>query len=62
MSRYFTRPQPKAIAPRAAWYDDTPLLPALTVDDHETVHTGLVDKHGDPILRAPNPIGFGCDL
>lgn len=62
MSRYFTRPQLKAAAPCSRWYDDEPLLPALTVDDHEAVPTGLVDRHGDPIYRAPNPMGFGRDL
>lgn len=62
MSRYFTRPRHvprKSEAPHAAWYDDAPLLPSLSVDEHVAVNTGLVDHRGDPILRAPNPIGFG---
>lgn len=29
-----------------------------TVCDHEAVDTGLVTETGDPIMRAPNPIGF----
>lgn len=35
-----------------------PLLPGLSVSDHHAVKTGLVDLNGNPILRAPEPIGF----
>lgn len=59
MSRYFTRPA--AIKPRAEWYDNAPLLPQLSVTDHEAIDTGLIDHRGDSIMRAPNPIGFGRD-
>lgn len=48
--------------PRADWLDnDGPMIPALTVDDHEAVTTGLVWRDGEPIMRTPNPIGFGRD-
>lgn len=57
MSRYFTQPR----KPRAAWGDNEPLLPSLTVSDHRPVDTGLVDRHGNPIMRAPRPVGFGRD-
>lgn len=60
MSRYFS--SPKAIKPSADWIDDdSPLIPALSVADHEAADTGLVDIHGNAIMRAPNPIGFGRD-
>ena len=59
MPRYVTRP--KATRPRMEWDDDVPLVPSLTVDDHEAVCTGILDSNGDEIWRAPNPIGFGRD-
>lgn len=34
-----------------AWH-----IPAVA--DHEASDTGLVDMNGDPIMRAPNPMGF----
>ena len=50
----------KAIRPKADWIDDdAPLIPALTVDDHEAVDTGLIWATGEAIMRAPNPMGFG---
>jgi hypothetical protein len=57
MTRYFAR---KGHSRRvvAHWADDVPLLPCLTVSDHEAADTGLVDKDGDPIMRMPNPVGF----
>lgn len=58
MSRYFTRNP----APRADWSDsDYPMLPDISVPDHESTNTGLLDASGDPIWRAPNPMGFGRD-
>lgn len=42
--------------------DDAGMLPALYVSDHEATDTGLLDAEGEPIMRAPNPIGFGRDL
>lgn len=60
MSRYFSQPQ--AIRPRADWIDEcNPLLPSLTVSDSVAIDTGLLDAHGDSIMRAPNPMGFGRD-
>jgi hypothetical protein len=59
MSRYFTRPRQAK-----AWFEANhqPMLPNLDVPDHEAVETGLVDQRGDPIMRAPNPFGFGSKL
>jgi hypothetical protein len=59
MPRYFSAPVP----PRSdddGWHPD-PLLPDLWVADHRPVDTGLVDARGHPIMRAPNPLGFGKD-
>lgn len=60
MPRYFTARKPKAL-----WTgDDTwvePMIPALTVCDHEATDTGILDADGEPIMRAPRPIGFGRD-
>lgn len=59
MSRYFTRP-----VPRAYFDDEYPnqiVVPNVTVDDHVPADTGLVDVHGRRIWRAPNPMGFGKD-
>lgn len=53
VSRYFSKP--------SAGFDPNgwnPLVPSLEVADLVPVNTGLVDKRGDPIMRAPNPIGF----
>lgn len=38
--------------------DDAPMIPSLTVDDHEAVDTGLIAPTGEPIMRLPEPIGF----
>jgi hypothetical protein len=56
MSRY-VRQLPRA----AGLWDDESLCPALTVDDHQLVKTGLVWRDGSPIMRTPNPMGFGRD-
>lgn len=61
MARYFTK---RACASRS---DDDGYYPVgnswhvPTVSDHEAIDTGLLDANGDPIMRAPNPIGFGRD-
>lgn len=41
--------------------DDEPFRPHLDVDGHEAVDTGLIWETGEPIMRLPNPIGFGRD-
>lgn len=58
MARYFSRPRSFFVA------DDVYVEPATTiptVSDHEAIDTGLLDADGNPIYRAPNPIGFGKD-
>ena len=60
MTRYATRS--RLAKPRSFDIDDdTPLIPNLTVDDHEAVFTGLLDASGEELFRLPNPIGFGRD-
>jgi hypothetical protein len=45
--------------PRAHWLDDeNPMLPSLTVDDHEAADTGLITTAGEPIMRLPEEMGF----
>ena len=59
MTRYTTRPRQFV---GDDWPEcDNPLLPSLSVDDHEAVFTGLVDAKGEQIWRQPNPMGFGRD-
>jgi hypothetical protein len=60
MPRYSTA---RAAAKRTAWDidEDEPFRPHLEVDGHEAVDTGLVWESGEPIMRLPNPIGFGRD-
>lgn len=58
MARYFRKPQ--------AWrevYDCDDLVSdhVPVVSEHVAIDTGLIDKDGYPIMRAPNPIGFGKD-
>ena len=58
--RYFVQRKPKA-----SWVGDKDVWPSAshipTVCDHEATDTGLLDVNGDPIMRAPRPIGFGRD-
>lgn len=62
MPRYFTKPQTKTRhRPRCDdfdWSDDIPRSSNIEVSDHEPTDTGLLDVHGSPIWRAPNPVGF----
>lgn len=55
--RYAVRPS----RPKTELWSDDPLLPSITVDGEKEVDTGLVSERGDPIMRLPNPIGFGRD-
>lgn len=55
--RYAAQPS----RPRAYWDDETPFIPQVSVDEQVAVKTGLVTRAGDPIMRLPNPIGFGRD-
>lgn len=63
MARYFTR---AAIVPEPMVWENTRIdtdgmKPSLCAADFEPTDTGLIDVRGDPIMRAPNPIGFGKD-
>jgi hypothetical protein len=61
MSRYFTSKRPTAWVEDETWGAE-PFLPSLIVSDHEAIDTGLLDKDGNPIMRAPREIGFGRDI
>lgn len=60
MARYFTQP-------RSFWVEDEHYSPEPGrisephVPEHVATDTGLLDARGDPIMRAPNPVGFGKD-
>lgn len=61
MPRYFSaRRKALWVEDEDAW--DAPIQSHVpTVCNHEAIDTGLLDSNGDPIMRAPNPIGFGKD-
>lgn len=65
MARYFTRPRavivPERLVGDERCFSHDPLLRDLDVPDHEATDTGLVDRRGDSIMRAPNPVGFIWD-
>lgn len=54
MNRYFSAPSKV----RSDWCEDAPLVPDLSVPDHQPRDTGLIDRFGNPILCGPNPVGF----
>lgn len=62
MSRYFARPR------AVAWIEDEYYAPEPgrvcepSVPEHVATDTGLLDRHGNAIMRSPNPVGFGKDL
>lgn len=58
MPRYVSRPRAEADCDH--WSLDR-LEPVPTVSEAEAVDTGLLDVHGVPLMRLPNPIGFGRD-
>ena len=60
MARYFVA----ARRPRTLWVEDDAATadwsaPVPTAPEHEATDTGLLDRYGNTIMRAPNPIGFG---
>lgn len=59
MNRYFVQRRP---VEAKEWWDNGPMLPALSVTDHKPIDTGVFDQHGDPIMRAPRGMGFGAEL
>lgn len=61
MSRYFSRKRATQWVADDLGPEDTGMLPTLSVSDHEAADTGLLDADGVPIMRAPNPMGFGRD-
>ena len=62
MNRYFTkRPSARGYV-EDFLYDDPIRADAPSVPEHVATDTGLLDMHGDAIMRAPNPIGFGRDV
>lgn len=56
MPRYFIHPKAWD-----DWSDDIPRPANIYVDEHVPTNTGLLDKDGNTIWRAPRPVGFGRD-
>jgi hypothetical protein len=59
MSKYVTGRRPRGYFDDE--YPDQIVVEMVYVPEHVAVDTGLVDVTGDPILRLPNPVGFGRD-
>ena len=65
MPRYFIKLNQLVIAkrdiksePRASWWEPNPTpLPYPTVSETTSIDTGLLDKDGNRIMRAPDKIG-----
>jgi hypothetical protein len=64
MPRYVIRPRASKplYVETPLWDDAEPHRPALTVDDHKPIYTGLLDARGEEIWRAPNAIGFTAEI
>lgn len=60
MSRYFRRPRcnKPLFVETPLWEDAEPMRYSTDVPEHEATFTGLLDKSGEEIWRAPNPMGF----
>lgn len=58
MSRYFVQRKPRAVRSYDDWEPIGNAWHIPAVPDHEAADTGLIDANGDPIMRAPNPMGF----
>lgn len=65
MPRYFTAPRamivPEPMTADSVTFAAYPMLPELCASDFRPTDTGLLDVRGDPIMRSPNPVGFGKD-
>jgi hypothetical protein len=59
---YIKRPRSDGYIADDLYHSDSDaLLPDISVCDHEDRFTGLFSADGNPIMRAPRPIGFGRD-
>lgn len=58
MANYFIKAQTKMWD---GWSDDISRPSSLDVPDHVATDTGILDARGNPIFRAPNPMGFCWD-
>ncbi len=61
MSRYFVKRATARGYCEDFLYDDPLRADTPSVPEHVATDTGLLDINGDPIMRAPNPVGFGRD-
>lgn len=44
-----------------SWYLDQPFWPDLQTFDPPLQDSGILDKDGNKIYKAPRPVGFGRD-
>jgi len=58
VSRYFTRKRPTQWIADDLGPEYAPMIPSLSVSEHEATDTGLLDADGNTIWREPNPMGF----
>lgn len=61
MPRYFAQRRPSQWFADDLGPEDAGMVKDLTVPEHVATDTGLLDVDGNPIMRAPNPVGFGRD-
>lgn len=59
MSRYVRQSRARLWVEDEMFPGEEAMRSVPTVPEHEAVETGLLWADGAPILRAPNPIGFG---
>lgn len=59
MARYIARPQ-RTRSDDYGYYEP-PLLTNIEVTESDPVWTGLLDEHGNDIMRINDPIGFRLD-
>lgn len=55
-------PRYRVAATTFDWDVDVPLIPSLSVDGSYERDTGLVDQHGNKIMRIPASIGFHAEI
>lgn len=60
MARYRRRmsPPPNLLRSAADWFEPTPLVPTLSVDESGPEDIGIFDSQGFMIQRLPESIGF----
>lgn len=59
MTKYYSAPKSLCVdLDINGWRHDRVSHGTPSVSDHVATNTGLLDKDGNPIMRAPRPMGF----